>query len=92
MEACVVCASPLRGRQAKFCGRACKNRYTNDHLQSYLRQQERGRERKLRLIEMMGGQCSTCGYARTHAALEFHHQDPGLKAFQLDQRSLANLQ
>jgi hypothetical protein len=75
-----------------FCGRKCKNSYTNYHHQSYARQQERGRERKLRLISIMGGRCAKCGYRRNHAALEFHHVDPAQKAFQLDMRSLANLQ
>ena len=91
MKACVICSALLRGRQGKFCSRRCKNRHTNYHHQSYERQQERGRERKLELIRLMGGQCSMCGYRRNHAALEFHHKDPALKAFQLDMRSLANL-
>jgi hypothetical protein len=89
---CVVCGAALTGRQGKFCGRRCKNRYTNYHHQSYVRQQERGRERKLKLIAMMGDRCGECGYARNYAALEFHHVDPAQKLFQLDMRSLANLQ
>jgi hypothetical protein len=92
MDACVTCARALAGRQRKFCCRACKNRYTNYHHQSYERQQERGRERKLRLISLFGGKCSECGYRRNYSALEFHHTDPGTKSFQLDMRSLANLQ
>lgn len=40
----------------------------------------------------MGGKCSNCGYARNYAALEFHHVEPSEKLFQLDMRSLANLQ
>lgn len=92
MDACVICSTPLRGRQGKFCGRSCKNRYTNYHHQSYQRQQERGRERKLRLIGMMGGKCAECGYSRNFSALEFHHMEPETKSFQLDMRSLANLQ
>ena len=31
METCAICSAPLRGRQEKFCGRKCKNRYTNYH-------------------------------------------------------------
>jgi hypothetical protein len=89
---CVICSTQLSGRQAKFCGRRCKNRYTNYHHQSYQRQQARGRERKLRLIGLMGGHCRVCGYRRNHAALEFHHTDPSRKTFQLDMRTLANLQ
>ena len=91
-QVCVICAKALRGRQGKFCGRSCKNRYTNYHHQSYERQQERGKERKLKLMDMMGGKCTACGYKRNYAALEFHHVDPGQKLLQLDMRSLANLQ
>jgi hypothetical protein len=92
MGTCAVCSNPLRGRQEKFCGRQCNNRYTNYHHQSYERQRQRGRERKLRLVSLLGGQCHACGYKRNYAALEFHHADPTEKLFQLDMRSLANLQ
>ncbi len=91
MDRCTVCSSELQGRQRKFCSRACKNRHTNYHHQSYLAQQARGRERKLKLIAMLGGQCTRCGYNRNFGALEFHHIDPSRKQFQLDMRSLANL-
>lgn len=91
MDACVICATPLHGRHGKFCSRSCKNRYTNYHHQSYARQLERGRERKLNLIGMLGGCCTICGYRRNYAALEFHYVDPAQKTFQLDMRSLANL-
>ena len=87
---CVVCGSPLRGRQRSFCSRGCKNRHTNYHQQSYAKQLERGRINKSRLVEMMGGQCMRCGYARNLSALEFHHRDPSRKSFQLDARTLAN--
>jgi hypothetical protein len=91
MEKCAVCSSELQGRQRKFCSRFCKNRYTNYHHQSYESQQARGRERKLNLIAMLGGECIRCGYNRNFGALEFHHIDPALKQYQLDMRSLAKL-
>ena len=90
MDRCSVCSSELQGRQRKFCSRICKNRYTNYQHQSYASQQARGRERKLKLIAMLGGECIRCGYKRNYGALEFHHTDR-LKRFQLDMRSLANL-
>jgi len=31
-----------------------------------------------------------CGYNKNHAALEFHHENPDNKDFQLDLRSLSN--
>jgi hypothetical protein len=89
---CTICGRSLVGRQRKFCSRACKNRDTNFHHQSYLRQQARGRENKLRLIAMLGGECAICGYRRNYSALEFHHVDPADKKFQLDMRSLSNMQ
>jgi hypothetical protein len=91
MSKCVICSKPLKGRQRKFCSRTCKNRDTNFHHQSYVRQQERGRENKLQLIALLGGKCAVCGYRSNYSALEFHHVDPTKKKFQLDMRSLANL-
>lgn len=45
----------------------------------YAYQQERGKARKKKVIEIMGGKCVRCGYCRNHAALEFHHLDPSKK-------------
>jgi hypothetical protein len=87
---CIICGESLRGRQKAFCSRHCKSRHTNYHHQSYGKQQERGRIRKLELVLKLGGHCMVCGYARNLAALEFHHREPGSKIFQLDTRSLAN--
>jgi predicted HNH restriction endonuclease len=88
---CTICGGPLRGKQRRFCSRVCKNKDTNYHHQSYVRQQERGKQAKLRLIALLGGQCATCGYRRNYSALEFHHVDPREKRFQLDMRSLSNM-
>jgi transposase len=48
------------------------------------------RRRKVKriLVEEAGGQCALCGYGRCVAALEFHHVDPGLKAFGLADRGM----
>jgi len=46
------------------------------------------------LTEEAGGECTVCGYQRSHAALQFHHLDPATKAFTLrngDTRSLARM-
>lgn len=37
------------------------------------------------LVEEAGGCCVLCGYARTVAALQFHHLDPATKRFNLSQ-------
>ena len=87
---CVVCGECLYGKRTVFCSRHCKNRYTNYHHQSYGKQLERGRIRKIKLVLKLGGRCMSCGYARNLAALEFHHREPNSKLFQLDTRSLAN--
>ncbi len=83
---CIVCGSPLLGRQKKFCSRACKNK----DLQSYEAQKRRGLARKLELVKSAGGCCSKCGYRANLAALVFHHSDMDSKDFKLDMRSLSN--
>ncbi len=87
---CLSCRQDLSGRQEKYCSRMCKNRYSNKLRQSYQAQQRRGRRRKLQLIGAKGGKCVRCGYARNHAALDFHHVDPAAKGFALDLRALSN--
>jgi len=87
---CVDCGKKLTGRQRKFCSRTCKNTFNNQLFQSYQAQQNRGRKRKLKLIELNGKKCNRCGYNQNYAALEFHHIKPGTKEFQLDLRSLSN--
>ena len=76
MAVCVNCGGQLRGLQRKYCSRKCKNDFNNQVYQSYLAQQKRGRDRKLRLLAMKGGGCELCGYSKNYAALEFHHIDP----------------
>jgi len=87
---CLNCSKILSGRQTKFCSRVCKNTHNNQSFQSYQSQQTRGRERKLQLIKIMGGQCERCHYKKNFSALEFHHKNPRTKLFQLDLRSLSN--
>jgi len=83
---CVVCFASLSGRQKMFCSTECKNK----KHQSYKAQQDRGLNRKLRLIQSLGGACSICGYKTNVAAFNFHHADPQHKIFKLDMRSLSN--
>jgi transposase-like protein len=53
----------------------------------------RRRSIKAALVNEAGGACVVCGYARSPAALHFHHVDPGAKEFHLSRngvtRSLA---
>jgi transposase len=46
----------------------------------------RRRRVKELLVEEAGGQCALCGYARSVAALQFHHVDPASKAFAIARR------
>ena len=41
----------------------------------------RGRERKRRLIQMLGGVCVDCGFSGHQAAMDFDHKDPVAKRF-----------
>src|SRR5690554_6294020 len=87
---CVTCGAGLRGRQRRFCSRACKNSDTNNRHQNYASQQARGLRRKLELIDEAGGRCTRCGYRRNAAALTWHHLEPSDKRFNLDVRALSN--
>jgi transposase-like protein len=49
----------------------------------------RRRRVKQRLVEAAGGRCALCGYDRSPAALQFHHDDPAGKAFAIAGRGVA---
>lgn len=46
-------------------------------------------EHKLKAIRHLGGKCSTCGYDKCPAALDFHHTNPKQKDFTLSRFSRA---
>jgi hypothetical protein len=48
----------------------------------------RRRRVKLLLVAEAGGRCALCGYDRCPAALQFHHLDPGQKAFAVSMRGV----
>ncbi len=50
----------------------------------------RRRRVKAVLVAEAGGRCCLCGYERFAGALQFHHRDPGEKAFGLSNRGLAH--
>lgn len=87
---CKTCGRELHGLRRVFCSGSCKNRVANHRHQSYVKQQVRGRQRKLFLIRLLGGACQRCGYVRNHAAMNFHHIVPELKSFELDLRCISN--
>lgn len=87
---CIICETKLSGKQTKYCSRKCKCQDTNHKNQSYDAQQKRGLERKIKLVEMLGGKCECCGYNKNYSALSFHHKDPTEKETTLDIRQLSN--
>ena len=40
---------------------------------------ERLRRKKIKAINLLGGECQKCGYNQNFAALDFHHKDPNKK-------------
>jgi hypothetical protein len=46
------------------------------------------RERKVRLVALLGGCCHYCGYDDCLGALEFHHVDPSKKRFNIGGHAL----
>jgi hypothetical protein len=57
----------------------------------YGMQVARGKDRKVRLVNMLGGKCSVCGYDKNIAALDFHHKDPSKKETQLSYSNLLKM-
>lgn len=90
MSECIVCGTLLVGKQRMFCSNRCRCQTSNAKHQAYAAQQERAIRRKVKLVLMNGGQCSSCGYKKNHAALNFHHLNSQDKLFELDSRSLSN--
>lgn len=86
MKKCTVCSTILTGSQKKFCSKKCCSK---SHKSSRS-QKNRAYQKKLKLVNLMGGSCTNCGYNKNFSALVFHHKDPNLKKFSLDSRTLAN--
>lgn len=87
---CKICNCDLSGKQTKFCSKKCKSQSTNNKNQNYSAQQKRGLDRKIKLVEMLGGKCMLCGYDKNYSALSFHHRNPDEKENTLDLRNLSN--
>jgi tRNA(Ile)-lysidine synthase len=81
---CLVCDSPLLGKQRSFCSVRCKN----EHFLSYATLKVRANERKKLLIDKFGGNCSRCGYSTSLDALTFY--DGNGESLRLNINTLAN--
>ncbi len=87
---CEVCNTTLDGKKKKYCSVKCKHRSTNIIHQNYACQAKRGLERRTKLLAMLGGKCTQCGYNKNHTALCFHHINVETKLFALTLRECAN--
>ena len=87
---CAICDNELQGNQRKFCSNNCKSKAFYKNSNSSKKQHKKGVQRKLFLIEKMGGKCQECGYNKNLAAFDFHHRDRNEKKFSLDMKTLSN--
>lgn len=94
---CVECSKVFTSvRKTMYCCDACRQKYQYDKRKQngenpYLQQKERGINKKIKAVLSLGGKCTSCGYNKNLAALEFHHIDPSTKEFALDLRVFSNL-
>lgn len=56
------------GNKAYFCSN-CHNKYTL----------KKGQEKRIKMIDYLGGKCSNCQFSKYKTALQVHHLDPTLK-------------
>lgn len=75
---CFECSPFGNGNGEKKCR---PNRHIKRPLPPQSRQREFRRERKRKLVEMLGGKCNRCGYDKCHRALELHHLSRANKQF-----------
>lgn len=84
---CLICCQLLKGRQKKYCSRICRSRGYHKNRPQY--QHNRAWNRKLFIIQRLGGKCIVCGYNKNLSALAFHHKNPEFKSFNLDFRKIS---
>ena len=93
---CKFCNTPLTGHRQHFCGDNCKFKYyyhnkTNKTVIAKCHQAtEIAFQRKVMLVNRLGGKCSKCGYNKNLGALTFHHKDITTKSFGISGRGLSN--
>ena len=72
----------LNSKRHYSCCRSCAS----------LRTQTTQAKNKRLAVEYKGGKCEVCGYNKCIAALEFHHQDPLMKEFEIGQIRSRNIE
>lgn len=93
MKLCKTCNTeipPTKQKTALFCSVKCRTSFSNRRSTWRINNQSRGIERKLLLIDLLGGSCNKCGYNKNLAALAFHHKDPASKSYSLGLDSIFN--
>jgi hypothetical protein len=79
MKKCILCG--LEKEQHDFYKRS-NGSYRHDCKRCLLDlQMNRWKARKVKAVELLGGKCCICGYAKNLAAMDFHHVDPSTKEF-----------
>lgn len=91
VKKCEICGKdfiPLtRGTKRKFCFN-CSPSYTSNRGSNITAIRK---SIKKQLIEYKGGKCEKCGYNKSLRALEFHHNNPKEKDFEVSNKlSLGN--
>lgn len=89
---CLLCNKFIPEGKRKFCSKTCayKHKYIEDNNSTYKCQLKRAKERKLILVNILGGCCESCGYCKNYSALAFHHKNPKNKKFNIDSRQCSN--
>jgi len=85
---CEICNNVLPIKRKIYCSQKCRSKRQANA--TYENQKTRGKIRKQKMIDKMGGKCSECGYSKCLSALQFHHIDPSTKEFNLDCRRFSN--
>jgi len=85
-------AREWRKRNPEKVKEMLRNYYDTHREQTNNAHRKRKRMIKQKIVDMLGGKCQRCGYARCLAALEFHHKDPTVKehSLEMNKRELVN--
>lgn len=94
MVKCSVCENYLPLLRKKHCSVLCSLKYkARSGLKKELKHKtgrpkkginhnpNRAKEVRIKLVNMLGGSCQSCGYCKNYSALCFHHKDPNTKLF-----------
>ena len=87
---CLACV-PFKTRYSKYGLHFVSSYTTWPEAKKALhrkRTAEKGSNRKSQLISLAGGKCLKCNYVGTPRTMTFHHRDPSVKSFGLDQASM----